>query len=103
MSDGVFFGSGAFRVLPPIPGALLVEQLRHAVLDYLIEDEAITEDFASKLWAWEHSGFSVDNKVRVGANDPEGRRQLARHMIRNPFSLEKMEYKAKQGMVLGTI
>ncbi len=100
MSDGVFFGSGAFRVLPPIPGALLVEQLRHAVLDYLIEDEAITEDFASKLRAWEHSGFSVDNKVRVVAIDPDGRRQLACYMIRNPFSLEKMEYKAKQGMVV---
>ncbi|MCP5013741.1 MAG: hypothetical protein GY938_00490 [Ketobacter sp.] len=66
---------------------LLVEQLRHAVLDYLIEDEAITEDFANKLLAWEHPGFSVDNKVRVGANDLEGRRQLARYMIRNPFSL----------------
>jgi hypothetical protein len=28
-----------------------------------------------------------------GANDPEGRRQLARYMIRNPCSLEKIEYK----------
>ncbi len=87
-------------MLPPIPSALLVEQLRHAVLDYLVEDEAITEDFTSKLLAWEHSGFSVDNKVRVGANDQKGRRQLARYMIRNPFSLDKMEYKAKQGMVV---
>jgi len=42
----------------------------------------------------------VDNKVRVGANDPEGRRQLARYIVRNPFLLEKMEYKAKQGMVV---
>ena len=65
VSDGVFYRSGAIRVLPPIPGALLVEQLRHAVLDYLVEDEAITEDFANKLLAWKHSGFSVDNKVRV--------------------------------------
>ncbi len=100
VADGTFSENGVFRVLPPIPGALLVEQLRHAVLDYMVEDEAITEDFASKLLAWERSGFSVDNKVRVGANDPEGRRQLARYMIRNPFSLEKMEYNAKQGMVV---
>jgi hypothetical protein len=28
-----------------------------------------------------------------------GRRQLARYMIRNPFSLKKMEYQAQQGMV----
>ena len=42
----------------------------------------------------------MDNKVHVDANDPEGRRQLARYMIRNPFSLEKMEYKEKQGVVV---
>ena len=28
-----------------------------------------------------------------------GRRQLARYMIRNPFSLKKMEYRAQQGML----
>jgi hypothetical protein len=30
----------------------------------------------------------------------KGRRQLARYMIRNPFSLKKMEYQAQQGMVV---
>ena len=100
VADGVFSRSGAFRVLPPIPPALLVERLRHAVLDFLVEDEAIAEEFAAKLLSWEHSGFSVDNEVHVGAHDPEGRRQLARYMIRNPFSLEKMEYKEEQGVVV---
>ena len=55
--------------------------------------------------------------MHVGANNPEGRRQLARYMIRNPFSLEKvtpgihashnirpsldiMEYKVRQGVVV---
>jgi hypothetical protein len=42
----------------------------------------------------------LDNTVGVGANDPQGRRQLARYMIRNPFSLKKMEYQAQQGMVV---
>ncbi len=41
--------SGIFAVLPPIPTGLLAEQLRHAVLDYLVEDEAITEEFALRL------------------------------------------------------
>jgi hypothetical protein len=69
------------------------------MLDYLIEDEAITEMFVDKPLAWEHSGFSVDNTARVGTNDPRSRRQLAHYMIRNPFSLEKMEYQAKQDMM----
>ena len=42
VADGVFVESGTFRVLPPIPTVLLAEPLRHAVLDYLVEDEAIT-------------------------------------------------------------
>ncbi len=100
VADGIFVESGTFRVLPPIPTVLLAEPLRHAVLDYLVEDEAITEEFAHRLLSWKHSGFSVDNTVGVGANDPQGRRQLARYMIRNPFSLKKMEYQAQQGMVV---
>ncbi len=76
VADGVFVESGTFRVLPPIPTVLLAEPLRHAVLDYLVEDEAITEEFAHRLLSWKHSGFSVDNTVGVGANDPQGRRQL---------------------------
>jgi len=90
VADGVFSASGTFRVLPPIPGRLLMEQLRCALLDYLVEEDAITREFAGKLLAWEHSGFSVDNRVRVGAQDADGRCQLARYMIRNPFSLEKV-------------
>ena len=76
VADGVFSESGAFRVLPAIPPILLVGQLRHAVLDYLFEEEAITEDFAHKLLSWKHSGFSVDNKVRIRADDAEGCKQL---------------------------
>jgi hypothetical protein len=53
----------SFWVLPPIPTGLLAEQLHHAVLDYLVEDGAITEAFAHRLLAWKHSGFSVDNTV----------------------------------------
>ena len=30
--------------------------------------------FAHRLLSWKHSGFSVDNTVGVGANDPQGRR-----------------------------
>jgi hypothetical protein len=44
-------------VLPPIPTSLLAEQLCHAVLDYLVEDEAITEALAFRSF--------VDNKVYI--------------------------------------
>ena len=49
---------------------------------------------------WQHAGFSVHNRIRMKTNDAEGRKQLARYMIRNPFALEKMTYDINTGMVI---
>jgi len=89
-----------FRVLPAIPTELLEQQLRRAVLDLLLADEAIDKDLVAKLLSWQHSGFSVDNQVRIEAGDAQGRQQLARYMIRAPFSVEKTEYKAEPGVIV---
>jgi len=99
-ADGVFTPKGTFRVLAPLPKAELMQTFREAVIASLIADEAITGEFGSQLLGWRHSGFSVDSSVRVAADDAEGRKQLARYMIRNPFSLEKTAYKPRQGMVM---
>jgi putative SOS response-associated peptidase YedK len=42
----------------------------------------------------------LDNQVRIEADDSGGRQQLARYMIRAPFSLDKTEYKATQGVIV---
>lgn len=99
-ADGVFKDNRVFHVLPPPPKELLVEQFRHDVLDFLVEEEAITDDLREHLLSWHYSGFSVHNNVKVKARDTEGQQQLARYMIRAPFSLEKTEYKADSGMVV---
>ena len=49
---------------------------------------------------WQHSGFSVHNQIRANASDAEGRKQLARYMIRTPFALEKMTYDNSTGTVI---
>ena len=38
--------------------------------------------------------------MRVRARDAEGRKKLAQYMLRAPFSLEKMSYDARSGMVI---
>ena len=42
----------------------------------------------------------MHNQIRVNANDGEGRKQLARYMIRSPFALEKMTYDNNTAMVI---
>ena len=49
---------------------------------------------------WQHSGFSVHNQIRANASDAEGRKQLARYMIRTPFALEKMTYDNSTGTAI---
>jgi hypothetical protein len=99
-ADGMFKDNGVFRVLPPPSAALLAEQFRRDVLDFLVAEGAITDDFRDRLLSWQHSGFTVHNEVKVKARDAAGQQQLARYMIRAPFALEKMEYKPDSGMIV---
>lgn len=43
---------------------------------------------------------SAHHQVRVGKEDPEGRKKLAGTMLRAPMSLEKMTYDAQTGTVI---
>ncbi len=54
-----------------------------------------------KLLGWRYfGGFSAHNRVRVVAEDREGRMKLAGYMLRAPMSLAKMTYDAATGTVI---
>lgn len=90
-TDGVFSPDGVFQVMPPLPLAALGQTFREAAIACLIEDGAIADTpLGHQLLQWRHSGFTLDASVGVAANDASGRRQLARYMTLNPFSLGKM-------------
>ena len=40
------------------------------------------------------------NRIRTKATDGDGRRRLARYMIRCPFAFNKISYDRKSGMVM---
>jgi len=42
----------------------------------------------------------VYTQVRIEAGDAQGRQQIARYMIRAPFSLDKLEYRAEQRVIV---
>ena len=100
VADGAFQDNGVFRVLPPIPTDYLEQALREAVFEFLKGENCIDEPLIDKLRAWKHTGFSVHNGVRVRGSDGEGRKRLARYMLRAPLSLDKLEYVAASGTVI---
>ena len=99
-ADGVFRTDGTFLPLPPLPETLLEGGFRRAVLDFLVGERAISQEFRERMLGWRYSGFSVHNRVRVAAEDAEGRKKLAGTMLRAPMSLEKMNYDAASGSVI---
>jgi hypothetical protein len=70
------------------------------VLEFLINNDALSEGLRSRMFGWRHSGFSAHDEVRVPAEDAEGRKKLAGYMLRAPMSLEKMTYDAATGTVI---
>lgn len=50
--------------------------------------------------SWEHPGFNIDAPVHIAAADATGRENLARYLIRAPFSGEKITYNAVASTVI---
>lgn len=99
-ADGAFLPGGRFVALPRAPAHLLAEGFRRAVLDFLVKNEALSEELRNRMLAWRHGGFSAHNEVSAVAGDAEGRKKLAGHMLRAPMSLQKMAYDAATGTVI---
>ncbi len=66
----------------------------------LTGNKAPSGELRAKLLGWRHSGFSAHNRVRVAAEDREGRMNLAGYNLRAPMSLQKMTYEAATGTVI---
>ena len=49
VADGVFYPSGSFRVLPPIPEATLAQGLRHRVLQLLCDAAGFDASLAQRM------------------------------------------------------
>ena len=53
----------------------------------LVEKELLAEEFAIKLLSWIHSGFSIDNSVRI--LDREAQTNLAEYISRPPPGVDQ--------------
>ena len=96
--EGGFDDEGTLFYLPFSGLEPLVEVFRHRVIWMLVERKLLNKEFALKLMAWKHSGFSIDNSVRI--LDQEAQESLAEYISRPPISLKKIRYEPFKGRVL---
>ena len=86
--------------MPKIAIQPLAELFRANVLSMLQKEGLIDDDFVTMIMKWRHtSGFSVDNSVCIARDDENGITNLAQYIIRSPFSIGKINYNEKTGMV----
>jgi hypothetical protein len=58
------------------------------------------EQLVQNIRSWKHSGFSVDQSVRLEAQDQEGVQRLIQYFLRCPFSQARMIEVTEAGKVI---
>ena len=76
----------------------MTELLRRRVIALLVAHKLLDRRFARNMLSWQHSGFSVDNSVRI--LDRGVQRSLAEYISRPAISLKKIRYEPFKGRVL---
>ena len=90
ISEGVFTESGHFVKVPQVAIEQCRKRWEEKLFALLLREGKIAQDVVDSMRKWEHSGFSVDNQVRIEANDHEGMQRLVEYIARCPFSLTRM-------------
>jgi hypothetical protein len=88
--EGGFDDEGTFFFIPFSGLQSMVAVFRRRMITLLVQRELLNEDFARNLLSWKHSGFSIDNSVRI--LDQSSQESLAEYIARPPISLKKIRY-----------
>ncbi len=92
--------SGRFVFLPIGDTTELTERFRQEVIRLYLAEGLITPELARRLRSWEHSGFSVDNSVKIRAGDARARENLSQYIARGPIAPGNLIYEPTKGRVI---
>jgi hypothetical protein len=98
--EGVFTESGYFVHIPYSWKHRAIEIWQDKVFDLLLDAGKIDLEIVANMRGWKHSGFGVDNSVRLEAGDHAGMQRLVEYIARCPFSLARMVKVTDDGKVL---
>ena len=103
VADGLFDREGKFHVIRARAQgdktdahlasnhAALEQFFRARVIAFLVEVGLLPADRARMLRGWVHSGFQVHRSRRIAAHECQDMQRLAQYIVRNPFSVAKMQ------------
>jgi hypothetical protein len=86
VSEGVFLPDGTFVPLPKLAIEPFLKLWEQEVFALLVGEGKIKDEVVANIRSWKHSGFSVDQSVRLEAGDRNGIQRLIQYFLRCPFS-----------------
>lgn len=90
VTEGVFLPDGTFLPLPKLATEPFLKLWEQEVFALLLAEGKIAEDVVANMRSWKHSGFSVDQSMRLEAGDSAGIQRLLQSFLRCPFSQARM-------------
>lgn len=73
---------------------------RARVITFLAKRGLLPPERANMLRGWVHSGFNIHRSRRVLSHEREDLERLAQYIIRNPFSIDKMQFNTTSGTII---
>jgi hypothetical protein len=94
VTDGCFYGEGAFRVNPAPNPKDLEDLFGYEVFPFMMlkAESKINYAIIENMMQWHHSGFNVYCGEAIWPHNEQGLENLARYIIRASFSQERMTY-----------
>lgn len=100
LAEGLFLDSGDFVHIPNTCMQSAEKLWQERVFSLLLDEHKINEETVANMRSWKHSGFSVDNSVRIKRGDKAGMQRLVEYITRCPFSLARMISRTEEGKVI---
>ena len=98
--EGGFDEAGNFIHIPILDLTQMKECFRRLVVDHFKDSGLLAEKMAQNLLSWKHSGFNINNSIRLMGHDNKARESLAQYIARCPISLKKIIYESFKGKVI---
>jgi len=98
--EGGFDAQGRFIHVPLGDLSRMSEYFRRMIISFFLQKKLITEKLTQNLLSWKHSGFSVDNQVKIPALSYKARESLSQYIAKPPVSLKKVLFEQHDGKVI---
>jgi hypothetical protein len=95
--EGGFDRHDTFFYIPLGATAALTEIWRRRVIALFLDKGLLNTEFARKILAWQHSGFSIESGTRI--LDQPTREALCQYLVRAPLSLRRIRWDEQQDTV----